>query len=150
MPISIDSMMMREMMMDHYDNPRNKEEVKDSRYKSIRMNSSSCIDDITVQVLLDKDVIKDVKWFGTACVISTAATSVMSELVKGKTLKEAADLMDNYMKMLESQPYDQDKLQEAIIFQNVGRQASRIGCATIGWRGLFQAAVKEDGKEGDK
>lgn len=117
MPISIDSMMMREMMMDHYDNPRNKEEVKDSRYKSIRMNSSSCIDDITVQVLLDKDVIKDVKWFGTACVISTAATSVMSELVKGKTLKEAADLMDNYMKMLESQPYDQDKLQEAIIFQ---------------------------------
>lgn len=150
MPISIDSMMMREMMMDHYDNPRNKEEVKDSRYKSIRMNSSSCIDDITVQVLLDKDVIKDVKWFGTACVISTAATSVMSELVKGKTLKEAADLMDNYMKMLESQPYDQDKLQEAIIFQNVGRQASRIGCATIGWRGLFQAAVKEDGKEGNK
>ncbi len=150
MPISIDSMMMREMMMDHYDNPRNKEEVKDSRYKSIRMNSSSCIDDITVQVLLDKDVIKDVKWFGTACVISTAATSVMSELVKGKTLKEAADLMDNYMKMLESQPYDQDKLQEAIIFKNVGRQASRIGCATIGWRGLFQAVVKEDGKEGDK
>lgn len=150
MPISIDSMMMREMMMDHYDNPRNKEEVKDPRYKSIRMNSSSCIDDITVQVLLDKDVIKDVKWFGTACVISTAATSVMSVLVKGKTLKEAADLMDNYMKMLESQPYDQDKLQEAIIFQNVGRQASRIGCATIGWRGLFQAVVKEDGKEGDK
>ena len=150
MPISIDSMMMREMMMDHYDNPRNKEEVKDSRYKSIRMNSSSCIDDITVQVLLNKDVIEDVKGFGTACVISTAATSVMSELVKGKTLKEAADLMDNYMKMLESQPYDQDKLQEAIIFQNVGRQASRIGCATIGWRGLFQAAVKEDGKEGNK
>lgn len=150
MPISIDSMMMREMMMDHYDNPRNKEEVKDSRYKFIRMNSSSCIDDITVQVLLDKDVIKDVKWFGTACVISTAATSVMSELVKGKTLKEAADLMDNYMKMLESKPYDQDKLQEAIIFQNVGRQASRIGCATIGWRGLFQAVVKEDGKEGNK
>lgn len=141
---------MREMMMDHYDNPRNKEEVKDPRYKSIRMNSSSCIDDITVQVLLDKDVIKDVKWFGTACVISTAATSAMSELVKGKTLKEAADLMDNYMKMLEGQPYDQDKLQEAIIFQNVGRQASRIGCATIGWRGLFQAVVKEDGKEGDK
>lgn len=150
MPISIDSMMMREMMMDHYDNPRNKEEVKDPRYKSIRMNSSSCIDDITVQVLLNKDVIEDVKWFGTACVISTSATSVMSELVKGKTLKEAADLMDNYMKMLESQPYDQDKLQEAIIFQNVGRQASRIGCATIGWRGLFQAVVKEDGKEGDK
>ena len=54
------------------------------------------------------------------------------------------------MKMLESQPYDQDKLQEAIIFQNVGRQASRIGCATIGWRGLFQAVVKEDRKEGDK
>ena len=80
MPISIDSMMMREMMMDHYDNPRNKEEVKDPRYKSIRMNSSSCIDDITVQVLLNKDVIEDVKWFGTACVISTASNSVMSEL----------------------------------------------------------------------
>lgn len=147
MPILLNPMMMREMIMDHYENPRNNEEANDPHYLSERMNSSSCIDDITVQVLLDGDVIKDVKWHGTACAISTAATSIMSELVIGKNMSEVGVLMNNYMKMLNGEEYDQEILGEAIAFQNTGRQPSRIGCATIGWRGLLQASSKEDSKE---
>lgn len=146
MPISLDPMMMREIIMDHYDHPRNKVETKDSAYKTVHMNSASCIDDIYVQVKLDKDVIEDVKWHGTACAISTSTTSIMSELVKGKTLKEAERLMDNYMKMMRGEKYDSELLEEAQVFQNTGRQPSRIGCATIGWRGLFQA-IGLEGKE---
>lgn len=147
MPISLDPMMMREIIMDHYENPRNKAEIRDPSYRTIHMNSASCIDDIYVQVKFDKDIIKDVKWHGTACAISSAATSIMSELVQGKTLKEAKTLMDNYMKMMKGEKYDKEILEEAQVFQNTGRQPSRIGCATIGWRGLFQAIGEKDLKE---
>lgn len=147
MPISLDPMMMREIIMDHYENPRNKAEIRDPSYKTIHMNSASCIDDIYVQVKFDKDIIKDVKWHGTACAISSAATSIMSELVQGKTLGEAKTLMDNYMKMMKGETYDKEILEEAQVFQNTGRQPSRIGCATIGWRGLFQAIGERDLKE---
>lgn len=137
-------MMMREMIMDHYENPRNKGDVSDPRYLSKRMNSTSCIDDITIQLLLEDDIVKDVKWHGTACAISTAATSIMTELVIGKPMSDVGVLMDNYMKMLQGEEYDEEVLGEAIVFQNTGRQPSRIGCATIGWRGLLQASGEED------
>lgn len=149
MPI-FDPMMMRAVIMDHYENPRNKEEVNDSAYSEAHMNSSSCIDDIYVQVKVVDGVVEDVKWRGTACAISTASTSIMSELVKGKTLQEAKNIMENFLKMLDGESYDADLLQEAQAFQNTGRQPSRIGCATIGWRGLFQAigeSVKEDSED---
>ena len=53
MPISLSPLMMRQIIMDHYENPRNKRTVDDPRYKKIHMDSASCIDDIYVFVLYD-------------------------------------------------------------------------------------------------
>lgn len=142
MPISIDPMMMREIIMDHYENPRNKHETKDPSYKTVHMDSASCIDDIYVQAKIENNVIKDVCWHGTSCAISTAATSIMTELIKGKTIQDAEKIYQNYFDMLEGRPFDETLLGEAIAFKNTGRQPSRIGCATIGWRGLLQGEEK--------
>lgn len=149
MPISLDPMIMREVIMDHYEHPRNKEEVDDPSYVSAHMNSASCIDDITVQVRLSGERIEDVKWHGTACAISSSATSIMSELVKGKTLSQAEKAMGAYLKMMRGEPYDASLLGEAEVFKNTNRQPSRIGCATIGWKGLFQAIGKGEGNKED-
>lgn len=146
MPISLDPMMMREIIMDHYENPRNKEEAKGDGYVTAHMDSTSCIDDIYVQVKLDGDRITDIKWHGTACAISTAATSIMSDLLKGKTAQEAKDLYRNYFDMLEFRPYDSAGLEEALAFMNTGRQPSRIGCATIGWRGVLKLLPNKEDK----
>lgn len=142
MPISINPMMMREIIMDHYENPRNKKETNDPSYKTIHMDSASCIDNIYVQTKTENGIIVDVCWHGESCAISTASTSIMSELVKGLKVEEAKNLYQNFLNMLEDKEYDENILKEAIVFKNTGRQPSRINCATIGWRGLFQE--KED------
>ncbi len=124
----------RQVIMDHYENPRNKRLETD--YLSLRMDSDSCIDDITIQVKIEDKIIKDVAFEGTGCTISIASTSMMSELVKGKTIDEARIISAEYLKMVRLEAYDEDILKESVVFKNVGRQANRITCATLGWRGL--------------
>lgn len=138
MPFSIkdNPMMLRSIIMDHYKSPRNKRETKDPNYLTIHMKASSCVDDIYVQILYVDGIVKDCLWHGVSCAISTASTSIMSEMVKGKTKEEVEYMLDNYNKMLQAEPFDEDALGEAIAFINTNKQPSRIGCATIGWRGL--------------
>ena len=145
---NIDPMLMRQIIMDHYDYPRNKELTDNDGYMSRHMVSDSCIDDITVQTKISDGKIDDIRFDGVACTISTASTSIMSELLKGKTTEEAKEIMDNYFKMIDQKDYDEDILDEAIAFQNVGKQANRINCATIGWKAMSEMIKEsEDGKD---
>ncbi len=150
MPISIkdNPMMLREIIMDHYQNPRNKREINDSRYFTVHMDSASCIDDIYVQLLIENGVIVDCAWHGTSCAISTASTSIMTELLMGKSEKEAMNILNNYNNMINEEPYDEEVLGEAIAFINTSKQPSRIKCATIGWRGVKEIFDRVD--KGDK
>jgi len=132
-----DPMMLRQIIMDHYENPRNRELVKDDKdYYSLRKNTESCIDDLTVQVKFNGDVIEDIRFDGEACTISSASTSILTELVMNKTVDEALEIIENYNNMVFEKPYDEDILEEAIAFQNVYKQANRIKCATIGFDAL--------------
>lgn len=143
MPFSIDDPnILRSIIMDNYQNPRNKVEINDSKYLTIHMDSASCIDDIYIQVLLQGDIIKDVKWHGEGCTISQASTSIMSQLVIGKTIKEALNIKDEFDNMLKGQNFNEEELGDAICFKNVNKQPSRITCADISWRGL-QKAINE-------
>ena len=123
----------RELLLDHYQYPHNHELSQDESYLSKHMSSASCIDDITVQVDIRDNIIQDVRFDGVACTISTASTSIMSDLLKGKTVEEAEKIIGEYNKMINNEEYDDELLQEANAFQNVYKQANRIKCATIGW-----------------
>ena len=141
-----DPMILREIIMDHYQYPHNHQLSEHDGYRQVHMASESCIDDITVQSLIDdQGTIEDIRFDGVACTISTASTSIMTELLKGRTVEEAKKIMDNYFAMIEEQKYDPEMLQEAVAFQHVGRQANRIKCATIGWK-----AMKEMMEEWEK
>lgn len=133
-----DPMIMREIIMDHYQNPRNRGLVDDDSYQKVNMDSSTCIDDIDVQAKFNGDVVEDVRFDGEACAICTASTSIMTELVKGKTKEEAAHIVDNYMHMIYEKEYDPELLEEAIAFKNTHKQANRIKCATLGWTGFLK------------
>lgn len=151
MPFSIkDPEMLREIIVDNYQNPRNFEDVKDERYTTIHMDSASCIDDIYIHVLIEDGVIKDCKWHGKGCAISSASTSIMSEMIIGMKVDEAMKTMDEFNKMLMGQPYDEETLGDAICFCNVNRQPSRITCANISWRGLKKAVESEEKHEQGK
>ena len=128
--------MMRAVIMDHYEYPRNKKLKGEVGYLKVHMDSESCIDDIYIEALIQDGIIKDVCFDGIGCTISTASTSIMSELMIGKSIEEAQIIIDNYLKMINMEEYDEDILEEAVVFKNTGRQANRIKCATIGWNGM--------------
>lgn len=131
--------------MDHYQNPRHKKLYDESEdYYEKHMDADSCIDDIKVQAKIKDGIIEDVVWDGVACVISTASTSIMSGLLKGKTIDQARDLIDTYNKMINLEDFDEESMQEAIAFSQVGKQANRIGCATIGWRAITDIIVESE------
>ena len=142
-----DPMIKREIIMDHYENPRNKGLVNDPRYIKVNMNSESCIDDIDIQILVIDNIIKDFRFDGVGCTISTASTSILSELVIGNSVENAYQIIKEYDNMIKELPYDEELLQEAVVFKDVSKQANRIKCAMIGFSGLLE--LLDSLKDGD-
>lgn len=139
-----DANFLRELVLDHYKYPHNHGLVAGDGYISKHMASDSCIDDITVQLDVQDEVIRDVRFDGVACAISTASTSMMGDLLIGKTITEAKKIIDEYFKMIENKEYDADMLEEAVAFKNVYKQANRIKCATIGWNAMNELLEKKE------
>lgn len=137
-----DPKFLRQVIMDHYENPRNKR--TEPSYASNRVSTDSCIDDLTIQMRVKDDVIVDVCFDGQACTIATSAASIMTELLKGETIASAESIITEYNKMVHLESFDASLLREAVAFKNVGRQANRITCATLAWRGI--TALIEEGK----
>ena len=146
MPTSIseNASILRDIIMDHYSHPRNKKEINDPTYLTVHMDSASCIDDIYVQIKPENGKIVDCVWHGNGCAISTASTSIMTTLIKGKSLKEAKYIMSEFNKMLNEEEFDEEALGEAIAFINTYKQPSRITCANISWRGLDELLKEEE------
>lgn len=128
----MDKQLKREIMLDHYNNPNNKKKVTDDRYLWVHNASESCIDDITVYMLAEDRIIKDVKFDGVGCTICTASTDIMCDLVTGKSFSEARQIINEYYKMVDEKPFDEDALEEANAFDTLYQQANRIKCGTIG------------------
>jgi nitrogen fixation NifU-like protein len=138
-----DPMMMRQVIMDHYEHPRNRGKIPLKGIRTIHMDTAGCIDDLDIHLVVKDHIIEALAFEGVACTISTASTSIMTELLLGKSKVDALYIIDQYMKMIHAQPYDDEVLGEAMVFQHTHKQASRIKCATLGWQGLFQLLKEE-------
>lgn len=133
----------RQVIMDHYKNPRNKGLSKDPSYKTIHIKNPTCGDDITIQTKTDGKVIQDVRHDGTGCSICCSSASVMSETLKGKSVVDAKLISKNYLNMLTNQEYDKTvDLEEAIAYQGVNKFPARIKCASIAWK-AFEGTLEE-------
>lgn len=135
---------LRELIMDHYQYPHHHELIEDDSYLKKHMASDSCIDDITVQAKIKDGIIADIRFDGVACTISTASTSMMTDLLMDKTIEEAKKLIDEYEAMLDGKEYDDTLLGEAVAMQNVYRQANRIRCALIGWKAIKEMILESE------
>lgn len=140
-----DASFLRNIIMDHYEYPRNHSLTDDETYMKKHMASDSCIDDIYVQAKISGNKIEDIRFDGVACTIATSSTSIMSELLKDKTIEEAKKIIENYHNMIDGKEYDEELLEEAIAFQTVGKQANRIKCATIGWKAMEEMIEESEG-----
>ena len=97
----MDSNLRREIIIDNYQNPTNKMKITDKDFLEARTVSDSCIDNISLYVKFNGDVIEDIYFDGEACAITTSATSIMIKKIIGKKICEVEKLMDNYYQMID-------------------------------------------------
>lgn len=134
----------REIIMEHYKNPRNKGLIDDDRYQKIRIKNPSCGDDITLQTLSEDGIIKDVRQIATGCSISVASASVLSEIMIGKNIDEAINIAENFLNMVSNKEYDDTiDFEEAAVFSGVKQFPARIKCASIAWVAFIDTLEQE-------
>ena len=132
----------REIIMDNYLHPLNKESVDDSSYEKVNSNNESCIDNIDIFVKIEDDTIKDIKFDGEACAISTSSTSIMINNLIGMSVKEALNYIDNFDNMVNEQEYDEDVLNEAVVYNDIYKQNNRKHCALLPYIGIKKILEK--------
>ncbi len=133
----------RQIIMDHYKNPRNKGLVDDPRYTLHHIKNPSCGDDITIQSFIEQGVVKDIRHEGSGCSICCSSASVLSTLLKGKHVDEAQALTTNYLKMIMNKPFDESiELEDALAYQGVTKFPARVKCASIAWK-AFEETLKK-------
>ena len=132
----MDSNLKREIILDNYNDPFNKVNDTPESYLITRAKSDNCIDDISLYVDIKDDIIKDIKFNGEACAISTASTSIMIKNLIGKSVKEALVYMENFDNMLEEKEYDSSIVGEAQVFDETYKQINRRNCVTLPYRGI--------------
>ena len=133
----MDSNIKRSIILDNYQDPKNRGIPSNlDNYIKINSNNVSCIDNIDIYVKLDGDKIVDIKYEGEACVIAISSTSILSNLLIGKTVSEANEVLKNYYNMIEEKEYDSKILEEANVYDDIYKQPSRKTCATLFARGI--------------
>lgn len=116
----------REIILDHYRNPRNKGKLPDADV-SIHDSNPLCGDEIDIHLKVDSDKIKDIRFEGRGCAISQASASMLTEMVQGKPLTSVKDLT-------------KDDILENIGLTNLG--PARIKCALLSLKVLKLGMVK--------
>ncbi len=134
----MDSNMKREIILDNYSHPFNRG-VETDGYIKVNSNNESCIDNIDLYIKFEENTIKDIKFDGEACAISTASTSIMIKNMIGKSIDEVLNYIKNFEAMLNEEPYEDTDFSEAIVFDETYKQGNRRTCVTLPYRGIEKA-----------
>jgi nitrogen fixation NifU-like protein len=138
----------QEVLLDHYRRPRNSGVLDDATHEA-QGNNPLCGDRIRLQLGLDGERLERIAFESSGCAISTAAASLMSEAVKGKTRSEAESLFREFQTMLTTPtpPTEvEERLGKLAIFEGVREFPVRVKCATLPWHTLHAALLSQPGK----
>lgn len=137
----MDNNLKREIIIDNYENPFHKEVKNEFEYIKANTHNDSCIDNIDLYVKIDNDKIIDAYFSGEACAITTSATSIMLKKIIGLNINDARNIMKEYYNMINEENYNKELLGELNAYYDIGKQASRIKCATLPFQ-TFEKTIK--------
>ena len=134
----------REIVLDHYRNPRNRGELPSPPARRAEGFNPLCGDDVVIYADVADGVVQDVRFGGQGCSISQSTASMMSVAVKGRTLAEVEKLERSFKAMMSivtdggevAPPADLGDL-EAL--RGVVKFPVRIKCATLCWNTLAES-----------
>jgi len=133
----------RQVIMDHYKNPRNKGLINDAGYHNVHLKNPTCGDDVTISVKAVDGVVEDVRHEGVGCAICCSSASVMSEIVTEKSFDTATAVASNFYEIVKGEEFDEEiDMGDAVVYAGVSNFPARIKCATIAWK-AFEAAIDE-------
>jgi nitrogen fixation protein NifU and related proteins len=129
----------KEVILDHYKNPRNKREIPDAALRCSK-NNPLCGDEITVFVNEDDGTIADVAFVGQGCSISQSSASMMTEAAAGKTREEVEQRIGAFRGMMAGEvEADEDAFGELVALKGVVKYPVRVKCAVLAWDVLQEA-----------
>jgi nitrogen fixation protein NifU and related proteins len=135
----------QQVILDHNKSPRNFRKIEDAN-KTKEGYNPLCGDRINIYLTIENDLIKDISFQGSGCAISKASASLMSSIIKGKTIKEAEELFDKFHSLITGKlndDFDLDELGKLAVFAGVREFPVRVKCASLAWHTMM-SAVKED------
>lgn len=130
-----------ELIMEHSASKHNRRTLENPSV-SEKGHNPSCGDEITLELKYDGDIISDMAFTGQGCAISQASTSIMIDLIKGKTKEEAMKLVETFIGMIKREITDEEELEileDAFVFKNISNMPARVKCAVIAWHTLKEA-----------
>jgi len=135
----------REVILDHYRNPRNKRSL-DAATIDVHRNNPLCGDDITVRITVADGIATDAAFEGQGCSISQASASMMTEQVKGRKVPEIDDIVMKFRKMMagEEDPTEEE-LGDLVALKGVVKYPVRIKCAVLAWDALQEGIGEHQG-----
>lgn len=136
--------MYQEVILDHYRHPRHAG-LREPFDAEVHHVNPTCGDEVTLRLRLEGDTVTDVSYEGLGCSISQASTSVMTDLVTGRTLAQAMEAGDAFLALLQSRGRgepDEELLEDAVAFVGVAKYPARVKCALLGWMAFKDAAAR--------
>ncbi len=154
----------KEVILDHYRNPRNQGVLPSPPALKAEGFNPLCGDEITLYLLIEGDVLRDVRLEAQGCSISQASASMMTEAIRGKTLAEIDELVAKFKAMmsvreekiqqgereLSSEEFGATGLGELEALQGVVKFPVRIKCATLAWNTLLEGIGRLGDSPGGK
>ena len=125
----------------------NKKKLEHSDFCEMGHNPN-CGDEIQLEVKLNGDVIEDLAFTGHGCAISQSSTSIMIDVLRGKTIKEAKEIINTFLEMIKRETKkeeDLEKLEDAIAFKNISNMPARVKCALLAWH-TMEDLLNKNGK----
>jgi nitrogen fixation protein NifU and related proteins len=119
-----------EIVLDHYQRPRNRGELENADIEE-HLNNPLCGDEVTVYANLGNGRLDEVAFTGRGCSISQASASMLAERLPGKSREEAETEIEAFLEMMRTE--EREELEDLVALKGIVQTPNRIRCATLAW-----------------
>jgi nitrogen fixation NifU-like protein len=123
----------KEIVLDHYQRPRNRGELPGADIEE-HLNNPLCGDEVTVYAKLRDGKVAEVAFTGRGCSISQASASMLAERLQGKSREEAEAEIEAFLEMMRTE--ENEELGDLVALKWIIQTPNRIRCATLAWDAL--------------
>jgi nitrogen fixation protein NifU and related proteins len=138
----------RQVILEHYQSPHNRGRLTDPSVAN-RGRNPMCGDDVEISASIAGDTVEDIRFIGRGCSISQASASMLTDLVKGKSVSEARDLIEGFKLMMRGEPTGDLDLSDVEALVGVRKFPVRVKCAMLAWttfeEGIDSYAARQAG-----